>query len=98
MSWRVGDRLTHPREAGGCHEGAERLASARLCHLSSPVRSSSAWMEGQDKVHKEDVVHTDSKGKEYTVDRQGNRKYLIEQLQYELNDKSKKLQQQKKIK
>ena len=27
------------------------------------------------------------------VDRQGNRKYLIEQLQYELNDKSKKLQQ-----
>ena len=50
----------------------------------------------QDKVHKEDVVHTDSKGKEYTVDRQGNRKYLIEQLQYELNDKSKKLQQQKK--
>jgi len=50
----------------------------------------------QDKTHKEDVVHKDSKGKEYTVDKHGNRKYLIEKLQYELNDHSKKLQQQKK--
>ena len=50
----------------------------------------------QDKTHEEDVVHTDSKGKEYVVDRHGNRKYLIEKLQYDLNDRSKKLQQQKK--
>ena len=50
----------------------------------------------QNKIYEEDVVHTDSKGKEYTVDSHGNRKYLIEQLQYDLNDRSKKLQQQKK--
>jgi len=49
----------------------------------------------QDKIHEENIVHTDSKGKEYTVDKHGNRKYLIEQLQYDLNDNS-KLQQQKK--
>ena len=50
----------------------------------------------QDKIHEKDVVHTDSKGKEYTVDKHGNRKYLIEKLQYDLNDISKKLQQKKK--
>jgi lysozyme family protein len=50
----------------------------------------------QDKIHEKDVVHTDSKGKEYTVDKHGNRKYLIEELQYDLNDISKKLQQKKK--
>jgi lysozyme family protein len=50
----------------------------------------------QNKIHEEDVVHTDSTGKEYTVDKRGNIKYLIEQLQYDLNDRSKKLQQQKK--
>ena len=50
----------------------------------------------QNEVHEEDIIHVDSKGKEYTVDKHGNRKYLIEQLQYDLNDISKKLQQQKK--
>ena len=50
----------------------------------------------QDKIHEKDVVHKDSKGKEYIVDKHGNRKYLIEELQYDLNDISKKLQQKKK--
>ena len=50
----------------------------------------------QNEAHDEDIIHVDSKGKEYTVDKHGNRKYLIEQLQYDLNDISKKLQQQKK--
>ena len=50
----------------------------------------------QNEVHEKDIIHVDSKGKEYTVDKHGNRKYLIEQLQYDLNDISKKLQQQKK--
>jgi lysozyme family protein len=50
----------------------------------------------QNKIYEEDVVHTDSKGEEYTIDTHGNRKYLIEQLQYDLNDKSKKLQRKKK--
>jgi len=50
----------------------------------------------QNEVHEEDIIHVDSKGKEYTIDKHGNRKYLIEQLQYDLNDISKKLQQQKK--
>lgn len=48
------------------------------------------------EVKNDEVVHVDSKGKEYTIDVHGNRKYLIEQLQYDLNDKSKKLQQKKK--
>jgi len=50
----------------------------------------------QNKIYEEDVVHTDSKGEEYTIDTHGNRKYLIEQLQYDLNDKSRKLQRKKK--
>jgi len=48
------------------------------------------------EVKNDEVIHVDSKGKEYTIDVHGNRKYLIEQLQYDLNDKSKKLQQKKK--
>lgn len=40
------------------------------------------------EVKDEEVVHVDSKGKEYTIDKHGNRKYLIEQLQYDLNTKS----------
>ncbi len=40
------------------------------------------------EVKDEEVIHVDSKGKEYTIDKHGNRKYLIEQLQYDLNTKS----------
>jgi lysozyme family protein len=47
------------------------------------------------EVKNDEVIHVDSKGKEYTIDKHGNRKYLIEQLQYDLNDKSKRLQQKK---
>lgn len=50
----------------------------------------------QDKSHEEDVIHVDSRGQEYRIDRHGNRKYLIEPLQYDLNDRSKELQKKKK--
>jgi len=42
----------------------------------------------QNEIPEEDVIHVDSKGQEYTIDKHGNRKYLIEQLQYDLNTKS----------
>ena len=35
------------------------------------------------------MIHVDPKGfQEYTIDKHGNPKYLIEQLQYDLNSKS----------
>ena len=93
----------------GTHEQKEKSTKSKISEDTKDVTVTKKDVVGnkkdnkppkkpvvQNKIHKEDVVHTDSKGKEYTVDSHGNRKYLIEQLQYDLNNRSKKLQQQKK--
>lgn len=46
---------------------------------------------------KEEIVHTDEKGREYTLDQHGSRRYLIDWQQYELNDEYKELQKNNKV-
>ena len=49
-----------------------------------------------DDTKEEEVIHVDAKGREYTIDIHGSRKYLIDWQQYELNDAYKELQKNKK--